>query len=324
MRPWRAGPLVVLRRGLRRTVSSSAIRARSACVAASPPALPKSPPAGRPPAVHVAARNPRPSILPTIFPEWLREPKDRPAETLPRPARPAPPLLSVRPVIWYLPKCLTTGAEELLGEGGRLMNEVFKALADPTRRRILQLLRGGERSAGELAEEFDVSRPSVSHHFRGAPAGGPDPLPPRGTEHLLLAQHDRGRGPPGGHLGPVLRFARRQGDDTHEALAARIPRPDRRGGGRFPVRLPGAVRPAARPGAGSLGPPRQAGRLGGQGERRLGPGDRSGLHGRVHRAGTAPALAVAPAVRRRAASGRPTSTSWPWWWPCSARSTRRS
>jgi DNA-binding transcriptional ArsR family regulator len=45
------------------------------------------------------------------------------------------------------------------------MNEVFKALADPTRRKILQLLRGGELSAGELAEHCDMSKPSVSHHF---------------------------------------------------------------------------------------------------------------------------------------------------------------
>jgi ArsR family transcriptional regulator, arsenate/arsenite/antimonite-responsive transcriptional repressor len=45
------------------------------------------------------------------------------------------------------------------------MNEAFKALADPTRRAILQLLRQREMSAGELAEHFDMSKPSVSHHF---------------------------------------------------------------------------------------------------------------------------------------------------------------
>jgi ArsR family transcriptional regulator len=45
------------------------------------------------------------------------------------------------------------------------MNEVFKALADPTRRKILELLRAGELSAGELAEHCDMSKPSVSHHF---------------------------------------------------------------------------------------------------------------------------------------------------------------
>lgn len=45
------------------------------------------------------------------------------------------------------------------------MNEVFKALADPTRRAVLQLLRGGEKTAGELAGHFDMTKPSMSHHF---------------------------------------------------------------------------------------------------------------------------------------------------------------
>jgi DNA-binding transcriptional ArsR family regulator len=45
------------------------------------------------------------------------------------------------------------------------INDVFKALADPTRRRILQLLQDGEMTAGELAEHFDMAKPSVSHHF---------------------------------------------------------------------------------------------------------------------------------------------------------------
>jgi DNA-binding transcriptional ArsR family regulator len=43
---------------------------------------------------------------------------------------------------------------------------VFEALADPTRRRLLELLATGERSAGELAEEFAISRPGVSRHLR--------------------------------------------------------------------------------------------------------------------------------------------------------------
>lgn len=45
------------------------------------------------------------------------------------------------------------------------MNEPFRALADPTRREILRLLRSGELSAGELAERFDMTKPSMSHHF---------------------------------------------------------------------------------------------------------------------------------------------------------------
>jgi len=44
-------------------------------------------------------------------------------------------------------------------------HKAFKAIADPTRRQILALLRNGERTAGELAEHFDMAKPSVSHHF---------------------------------------------------------------------------------------------------------------------------------------------------------------
>ena len=41
----------------------------------------------------------------------------------------------------------------------------FAALADPTRRRIVELLSAGERSAGEIVEEFDVSAPAISQHL---------------------------------------------------------------------------------------------------------------------------------------------------------------
>jgi ArsR family transcriptional regulator, arsenate/arsenite/antimonite-responsive transcriptional repressor len=44
-------------------------------------------------------------------------------------------------------------------------NKAFKALSDPTRREILDLLRQGERTAGDLAERFDMTKPSMSHHF---------------------------------------------------------------------------------------------------------------------------------------------------------------
>src|ERR1700728_260547 len=44
-------------------------------------------------------------------------------------------------------------------------NTPFKALADPTRREILALLRQGEMTAGALSEKFDITKPSMSHHF---------------------------------------------------------------------------------------------------------------------------------------------------------------
>jgi DNA-binding transcriptional ArsR family regulator len=44
--------------------------------------------------------------------------------------------------------------------------EVFAALADPTRRRIIELLARGELSAGEVAARFDCTAPAISHHLR--------------------------------------------------------------------------------------------------------------------------------------------------------------
>ncbi|MHA6287281.1 autorepressor SdpR family transcription factor [Maricaulis sp. CAU 1757] len=45
------------------------------------------------------------------------------------------------------------------------MSDAFKALSDPTRRRVLELLRSGPMSAGELAAAFDLSKPTLSAHF---------------------------------------------------------------------------------------------------------------------------------------------------------------
>jgi ArsR family transcriptional regulator len=45
------------------------------------------------------------------------------------------------------------------------LNAVFKAIADPTRREILHLLRKEEMSAGEVAAHFDMTKPTMSHHF---------------------------------------------------------------------------------------------------------------------------------------------------------------
>lgn len=45
------------------------------------------------------------------------------------------------------------------------MGDAFKALADPTRRHILELLAQGDMTAGEIATHFSMSKPSVSHHL---------------------------------------------------------------------------------------------------------------------------------------------------------------
>lgn len=45
------------------------------------------------------------------------------------------------------------------------MNAVFKALADPTRRKVLELLRRGPLTAGAISASFEVSKPTMSAHF---------------------------------------------------------------------------------------------------------------------------------------------------------------
>ncbi|NIG54398.1 autorepressor SdpR family transcription factor [Chitinophaga sp. Cy-1792] len=45
------------------------------------------------------------------------------------------------------------------------MNNIFKALNDQTRRDILALLKQGDLTAGEIADHFDFSRPTISHHL---------------------------------------------------------------------------------------------------------------------------------------------------------------
>jgi DNA-binding transcriptional ArsR family regulator len=49
--------------------------------------------------------------------------------------------------------------------GGAVPDLAFNALSDPTRRAVLDLLRGGMRPAGEIARAFTVSRPAISKHL---------------------------------------------------------------------------------------------------------------------------------------------------------------
>jgi DNA-binding transcriptional ArsR family regulator len=45
------------------------------------------------------------------------------------------------------------------------MNSLFKALNDPTRREILEMLKEKDLTAGEIADRFNISKPSISHHL---------------------------------------------------------------------------------------------------------------------------------------------------------------
>jgi DNA-binding transcriptional ArsR family regulator len=45
------------------------------------------------------------------------------------------------------------------------LGKIFQAMSDPTRRRILELLREGELSAGKIADEFKMTKPAISHHL---------------------------------------------------------------------------------------------------------------------------------------------------------------
>ncbi len=46
-----------------------------------------------------------------------------------------------------------------------VLSPTFKALSDPTRREILRLLAAGDLTAGEIADRFDMTKPSISHHL---------------------------------------------------------------------------------------------------------------------------------------------------------------
>ena len=45
------------------------------------------------------------------------------------------------------------------------MNNLFKAFNDPTRREILEMLKNGDMTAGDIADHFEMSKPSISHHL---------------------------------------------------------------------------------------------------------------------------------------------------------------
>lgn len=50
------------------------------------------------------------------------------------------------------------------------MNESFKALSDPTRRQIIRMLKDRDMTAGEIADHFTITKPSVTHHLNALKA----------------------------------------------------------------------------------------------------------------------------------------------------------
>src|SRR5260370_39894582 len=66
----------------------------------------------------------------------------------------------------------------------KLNNAVFRAIADPTRREILSLLRGGRHTVGEIAANFRTSRPAISKHLRLLRSAGLVVTHKRGTAHI--------------------------------------------------------------------------------------------------------------------------------------------
>jgi DNA-binding transcriptional ArsR family regulator len=64
------------------------------------------------------------------------------------------------------------------------MNNVFEALAHPIRREILEMLKGGSKTAGEIADAFAVSKPTMSGHFAKLKEAGLIQADQRGTSIL--------------------------------------------------------------------------------------------------------------------------------------------
>jgi DNA-binding transcriptional ArsR family regulator len=68
--------------------------------------------------------------------------------------------------------------------------EVFEAIAQPTRRDILRLLAGGERSAGEVVSRFKLTQPAISQHLKVLREAGLVNERPEGTRRLYSIRPD--------------------------------------------------------------------------------------------------------------------------------------
>src|SRR3954449_10489865 len=104
------------------------------------------------------------------------------------------------------------------------MQTALKALAEPRRRRILTLVRGGELSAGEIASHFEISRPAVSQHLTVLREAGLVDERRNGTRRLYRAR------PEG--LAELRAFLEGFWDDRLEALKREAEKEERKQHGR--------------------------------------------------------------------------------------------
>lgn len=68
------------------------------------------------------------------------------------------------------------------------MEAALKAIAEPRRRQILELVRDGELSAGEIAQHFEITRPAISQHLGVLKEAGLVSERRNGTRRLYLAR----------------------------------------------------------------------------------------------------------------------------------------
>ena len=104
------------------------------------------------------------------------------------------------------------------------MEAALKAIAEPRRRQILELVRDGELSAGEIAGHFDVTRPAISQHLGVLKEAGLVSERRNGTRRLYLAR------PEG--LRELQAFLDRFWDERLEALRREAERKEAKGYGR--------------------------------------------------------------------------------------------
>ncbi|WIM14354.1 metalloregulator ArsR/SmtB family transcription factor [Enhydrobacter sp.] len=93
-------------------------------------------------------------------------------------------------------------------------DHALAALADPTRRRVFEQLRGGPRTVGAIARNMPVSRPAVSQHLRVLKEAGLVRDEPDGTRRLYAID-------PHG-LGPLRRWLDQFWDEALDAFKAEV------------------------------------------------------------------------------------------------------